>query len=790
MAKGPHVFHKFEMIEKLGEGGMGEVWKARDAGLDRFVALKFLSSSVLSNPTALPRFKQEAIAASKLDHPNLCTIYEIGEAEGKTYIAMAFYEGQVLSELLQPGKPPLGLDEIRGYARQMADGLAKAHASGIVHRDIKPANIIITKDRVVKILDFGLAKNLRMADALTSPDTRLGTLFYMAPEQIEGGEVGPQADIWSLGAVLYEMLTQHRAFDGVYEAAVLYSIMNDDPRPLRECRPDAPENLAQVVRKALKKRPAERYPSMKDLIADLDATAQTPQRNVPQAEPRAAVAADSPGARGESRVIRRGSSDRGEASERISCHVLFMDIVKFSVRSLEEKDRITRKLQQVVQATGEFRRWEPVENSLLMKDTGDGLLLVFFHDPLSPIRCAVEIAEALKGDKELTLRIGIHGGLALIRSNILGQDDLAGAAVDRAQRVMDCGDAGHILLSETAAENALQTDQFRNHLQYLGNCRVKHGESIRIFNLVGEKWGSLRCPKKLYRGKLEMAGIAVGLLGPLLALAPWLRPAFQPFAILSAIPIWPMLVLGILLLGVSGIWILSASRQWRLFLRSRRLSPPYAIRAAAPWVLSACLTFFVLVDPCKMNPEGAGCTSVAQTAPQVLSYWMQIRRLGDRTLKEPQLYIDAAQRVLFPSGSHLSLFVEASEEGYLYVINQAAHDVGGLPGYALVFPRPGINAGNSKIPGGTALEVAPFEFDNQQGKERLFLLLAKAPLETLESLHPDEQLRLANIEEVQAVRTFMQTHAGEPPQMEILKDKVQVKKIGDILLYQLEFSTL
>ncbi len=789
MPQGPHAFHKFEMIEKLGEGGMGEVWKARDTGLDRFVALKFLSSSVLSNPTALPRFKQEAIAASKLDHPNLCTIYEIGEAEGRTYIAMAFYEGQILSELLQPNKPLLSLDQIRSYVRQIADGLAKAHASGIVHRDIKPANVIIAKDGVVKILDFGLAKNLRMAEALTSPDMRLGTLYYMAPEQIEGGEVGHQADIWALGAVLYEMLTQHRAFDGVYEAAVLYSIMNDEPKPVREYRPDAPENLVQLLQSALKKKPGDRCPSMKDLIAGLDATAQAPQRKAAGAKgPAAAVAADVPAA--QSRVIRRGSADRGDASERISCHVLFMDIVKFSVRSLEEKDRITRKLQQVVRGTEEFRRWEPVENSMLMKDTGDGLLVVFFHDPLSPTRCAVEIAEALKGDKELNLRIGVHGGLALLRSNILGHDDLAGAAVDRAQRVMDCGDAGHILLSDTAAENALQTDQFRSHMQYLGHCRVKHGESIGIYNLVSENWGSLRCPKKLYRRNVEVAGVALGLLAPLLALAPWLKPGLQPLPILSTIPIWPTLGLGIALVAVSSIWILAASRQWRLFLRSWRLSPPYIVRATVPWLLSAGLTFFLLVDPCKVNPSGAGCTPIVAATPLSLSYWMQISRLGDRKLPEPQLYSDPAQRVLFPSGSHLSLFVEAPEESYLYVINQAAEDVGGMPGYALVFPRPGINAGNSRVPGGVPFEVAPFEFDSQQGKERLFLLLSKEPVAALESLHPDEQLRVANIEEVQAVRTLLQATAGEPPQIEVLKDKVQVQGNADILLCELEFSTL
>jgi serine/threonine protein kinase len=792
MSEALRTFHKFEMIEKLGEGGMGEVWKARDPALDRFVALKFLVSSLLDSATALSRFKQEAIAASKLDHPNICTIYEVGEAEGKTYIAMAFYEGRVLSDMLQPGQPQLGVDEIRNYLRQAASGLGKAHESGILHRDIKPANIMITNDGLVKILDFGLAKNLRTASALTRPDTMLGTLFYMAPEQVQGGEIGQQADIWALGAVLYEMLAQRRPFDAEYEAAVLYAIVHEQPKPLREFRPDTPDDLAQIAEKALKKDPAERYKSMRDLIADLG-TAAAPRPVLADAtviQKREPSVAAAHGERAAQLPSRRAGSDPDAASERTSCHVLFMDIVKFSLRSLEAKDQIIRQLQQVVRGTEEFQRWEKRDNGLLMKDTGDGLLLVFFHDPLSPIRCAVEIAEALKNDPNLDLRIGVHGGLALIRPDIQGRDDVAGSAVDLAQRVMDCGDAGHILLSDTAAENARQTEQFRDQLQYLGECRVKHGEVMRLFNLVGEKWGNPRCPTKLYRRGMNLAGIALAFLAPLVAASPWLKSQYQPLPFLSSVSPWVMALLGIALAGLSAMWVLSASRQWIRFQKYWRASPQYAARAVAPWLISMGLVFFVFVDPCKVTPGGPDCAPIVETVPRTLSYWMQITRLGDRTLPEPMLHIDAAQSVLFPSGSHLSLFVEAAEEGYLYVINQAAQDAGGMPGYALVFPRADINAGNSKVPGGVPFEVAPFEFDSQQGKERLFLILADAPIEVLESLRPDEQLRLTSIGEVQAVRGFIQAHSAEAARTEVLADRVQVMEDGDVLLRELEFSTL
>jgi class 3 adenylate cyclase len=644
----------------------------------------------------------------------------------------------------------------------------------------------------VKILDFGLAKNLRTTSALTRPDTMLGTLFYMAPEQVQGGQVGRQADIWALGAVLYEMLAQRRPFDAEYEAAVLYAIAHEPPKPVRELRPDAPDDLALVVEKALKKDPAERYQSMKELIADLGTTAAPRPALVDSAvaQKLAPVAAAARSERAASLPSRRASSEPDAASERTSCHVLFMDIVKFSLRSLEAKDQIIRKLQQVVRGTEEFQRWDKRDNGLLMKDTGDGLLLVFFHDPLSPIRCAVEIAEVLKSDQSLNLRIGIHGGLALIRPDIQGRDDVAGSAVDLAQRVMDSGDAGHILLSDTAAENARQTEQFRDQLQYLGDCRVKHGEVMRLFNLVGEKWGNPHCPSKLYRRGTNLAGIALAFLAPLVAASPWMKSQYQLLPFLSSVSPWLMALLGIALAGLSAMWVLSASRQWIRFQKYWRASPQYAARAVGPWLLSMALVFFVLVDQWIVGPGRTDCTPIVESAPSTLSYWMQMTRVGDQPLNQPRLHIDEAQSVLFLSGSRLSLFVEAAEEGYLYVINQASQDMGGMPGYALVFPRADINAGNSKVPGGLPLEVAPFEFDSRQGKERLFLILTKDPIEVLDALRPDEQLRLTSIEEVQAVRAFIEAHGAEASRIEVLEDRVQVIEDGDVLLRELEFSTL
>jgi TolB-like protein len=268
---GKTVSH-YRIVEKLGEGGMGVVYKAEDTTLGRAVALKFLPGELTRDAEAKERFIQEARAASALDHPNICNIHEVGRTEdGQTFIAMAYYEGEDLKSRI--GRGPLKLDEALDIAVQIAQGLAKAHGQGIVHRDIKPANILITKDGLVKIVDFGLAK---LGGAkLTKAGSTLGTAQYMSPEQARGEDVDARSDIFSLGAVLYEMLTGKHAFSGEYEQATLFAIMNEEPAPVTSLRSGIPMELERIVQKALAKNPSERYQHADDLIVDLKNVAKT-----------------------------------------------------------------------------------------------------------------------------------------------------------------------------------------------------------------------------------------------------------------------------------------------------------------------------------------------------------------------------------------------------------------------------------------------------------------------------------------------------------------------------------
>jgi tetratricopeptide (TPR) repeat protein len=263
---GQTVSH-YKILERLGGGGMGVVYKAEDTRLKRVVALKFLPSELTRDEDAKERFVREAQAASALDHPNICNIHEIDETpDGQSFICMAYYEGETLAQKVARG--PLPVDEAVEIVCGVAAGLAEAHKNGIVHRDIKPANVMVTNGGEVKIVDFGLAK-LRGAARLTETGRTPGTPVYMSPEQIRGDELDGRTDVFSLGVVLYELLAGSLPFAGEAQPAVQFSILNLEPKPLSKFRRDVPERIQAIVNKALHKDPARRYQNAADMRDDL-----------------------------------------------------------------------------------------------------------------------------------------------------------------------------------------------------------------------------------------------------------------------------------------------------------------------------------------------------------------------------------------------------------------------------------------------------------------------------------------------------------------------------------------
>jgi len=260
---GKTVSH-YRIVEKLGEGGMGVVYKALDLKLERPVALKFLPPAYIVSPEDRARFLQEARAASAISHPNVCVIYDIAEYEGQQFIVMEFVDGKTLRQLV----PIQKLHDAFGYAIQIGEALEEAHGKGVVHRDIKTDNIMVNAANQVKVMDFGLAK-LRGSLKLTRTSSTVGTLSYMAPEQIQGGEVDARSDIFSFGVLLYEMLTGQLPFVGEHEAAMMYSILNESPQPIQKFRPELSSEVLHIINRALEKDPEDRYQTMRDMVIDL-----------------------------------------------------------------------------------------------------------------------------------------------------------------------------------------------------------------------------------------------------------------------------------------------------------------------------------------------------------------------------------------------------------------------------------------------------------------------------------------------------------------------------------------
>ena len=489
LAEGVTVGH-YVILEELGAGGMGVVFRAQDTKLDRQVALKFLPPHLTADPAATQRLMVEARAAARLDHPNICTIHEIGTLEdGRSFIAMAHYEGQTLTRLIDD-RGRLPAEETVDFARQVASGLAQAHGSDIIHRDIKPANIFLTHDGQIKILDFGIAKVAGVE--LTQAGAALGTVAYMSPEQIRGSGFDARTDIWSLGVLMYEMCSGERPFIGADHVAMMHGILELDPPPLDEMIPTFPRVVWQTVERCLQKEPADRFRDVGELMSALDACFSPLDGTVPAEAPAPEPSLAAEGERRQATVLSAHLAGRGALEEALSPG---------------EADRVLESCRELMGlVVSEF-------GGVVNRNTGEALEALFGipasleDDAIRGVRAATALCErvgALLADSGGTdgvgLRCGVDTGKVVARRDDTGVSAyrVAGDAAELSARLAGQARVGEVVISDSCRRTVGPFFEATS----AGSLRRDGDETTDTFRVVGETG---------VRSRLEAAAQAEGL---------------------------------------------------------------------------------------------------------------------------------------------------------------------------------------------------------------------------------------------------------------------------------------
>ncbi len=478
----PLVFKdRYEVERELGRGGMSIVYLAHDRQLmNKPVVVKVLLDESQNDPYVRRKFQQEMEALVRIRHSGVVEALDSGETEGRQFLVMQYIEGQNLRQAIKQG--PLGFERAAKILLQVGDALQAVHEKNVCHRDLTPENIMLQKagrgEERVTLIDFGIAGIQNSAFATEKSSHLAGKFSYMSPEQIAGNP-SAATDIFAMGICAYEILTGTKPFPPSLEHLV--SAEKCKPRPPQDLRNGLPEPAGLAILQAISFAAQDRFPSASD-FGDAVAKALTA---IP--EPM--------------------QSTHEESGQLEVGHILFTDLIGYSLLPTDRQRAYLKELQQIVRDSAAFKKASS-RRDVITLPTGDGMALAFFGDPTQPAACAFEISKALKSLQHLKLRMGIHSGLVFKGADINANANVTGAGINMAQRVMDSGDAGHILVSEATASNLSQLSQWNPCLTDLGNRTVKHGVILHLYNLSNNEFGNSALPTAFAPVAAEVEGKA------------------------------------------------------------------------------------------------------------------------------------------------------------------------------------------------------------------------------------------------------------------------------------------
>jgi len=661
---GVKVKGRYVIEREIGRGGMGSVWLARDEQLfQRRVVIKILLGQTEQAEWFLKKFIEEQAALAMIDHPGVVGVLDSGEMpDRKPFLVMQYVDGTTLRKEIPPGGLPFAT--AAAWIRQLGSALSAAHARGITHRDLKPENIMLQRvadgETLVKIIDFGIAvvKDAQAPDGARS-GIIAGSFPYMAPEQFLG-EPEQASDIFSLGVIAWEMLAGVTPKELSNPGGLLALANAGFKLKPRDLRADIPERAEKLILKALSAAPKERPARARDFGIELAEALEPKQERS-----------------GVTGVWKQGPEDSSLDSAQVA-HVLFLDIVGASTYSIDGQRSAVSRLQTIARATTEFQRARAADQ-LISLATGDGFALVFLQRLEGAIACATQIAEVLKKETSFKVRMGVHTGPVFLLSDVTDSRSVAGAGISRAETVMSCGDADHILISDTAAEALRHFGRWRDRIHDVGLCQSKEGP-IHVWSLHDGSIGNPATPSKFLTVRPEAAT------------------------------------------GTATTQAVSGGGRWTV-------NPIVAIAAAALITLGGIAVAHRFARKATLDPSTA---PRAETKPaREIVYSLLVKKPDGSGVEDMK-----SERIFAPNSMIRFLF-RSSQQGYLYLVNESPPQDGQVT-WVFLYPSAAQGAASGQLGFGSMLAVPPGEdflkLDEQMGTEKVHVIWADAPLEPLERI--------------------------------------------------------